>query len=182
MSKAAPGSLGLKMSGFRMFFAVVGTLLLSGTAGQAAAPQQADDKQQPAAAARPQSLSPDQAKALVQDAVALINREGLDKARAEFHKIGPYRHDDIYVNVVDFGGIWQVYPPQPGGEGKSVLGVQDAEGKFLVQEIVALAKKQGEGWVNYTWQNPQTKKIQPKLSFVKRVPDRDLVVYVGIYR
>lgn len=132
--------------------------------------------------ARQATISPEQVKALVQDAVTLISRDGLDKARQVFHQSGAFRHDDIYVNVIDMDGVWRVYPPQPGGEGKSVLGVQDADGKFLVQDIIALAKKNGEGWISYRWLNPETKKIQLKQSFVKRVPGKDLVVYVGIYR
>jgi len=38
------------------------------------------------------------------------------------------------------------------------------------------------GWVDYRWLNPVSNKIEPKVSFVKRVPNTDLVAYVRIYK
>ena|SRR5579871_6874656 len=128
------------------------------------------------------TVSQDQVKALTLNAVALIQRSGLDAARVILHEAGPFRHGEIYINVVNTAGVWQVYPPLPSGEGHSVLDVRDASGKPIVREIIRIASDQGEGWVRYRWLNPATKEIAPKLSFVKRVPDTDLIVYAGIYQ
>jgi signal transduction histidine kinase len=124
----------------------------------------------------------DDAKALVLKAVDLIAAKGLDGASPALHQVGEFRHDDLYVNVINTAGLWLVYPPGPSGEGHSVLQVQDATGKFLVQDIIKTAGAQGEGWVEYRWMNPATKQIGPKVSFVKRVPGTDLIVYAGIYK
>jgi cytochrome c len=71
---------------------------------------------------------------------------------------------------------------EPTNEGRSVLHVRDATGKFLVQDIIKIAGEQGEGWVEYRWINPETKQVGPKTSYVKKVPETDLIVYVGIYK
>jgi cytochrome c len=84
--------------------------------------------------------------------------------------------------VIDTAGTWLVYPPMPANEGRSVLQVRDATGKFLVQDIIKTASEQGEGWVEYRWMNPETKQVGPKVSYVKRVTGTELIVYVGIYK
>lgn len=124
----------------------------------------------------------EQVKALTQEAATLLQGRDLDAARRAFHAEGPYRFGEIYVNVIDGNGTWLVYPPNPKHEGKSVLNVRDADGKLLVQDIVAVARGQGEGWVEYRWLNPVSNRIEPKVSYVKAVPGKDMVVYVGMYR
>jgi signal transduction histidine kinase len=124
----------------------------------------------------------DEVKALTIKAVDLIASKGIDDARATFHQDGEFKHGEIYVNVINTDGKWLVYPPRPAGEGASVINVKDADGKLLIQEIIKLAKDPGEGWVDYRWLNPVSNKIESKVSFVKRVPNTDLVAYIGIYK
>ncbi|MGE5476321.1 MAG: cache domain-containing protein [Bacteroidales bacterium] len=126
--------------------------------------------------------SAEQVKALTLEAAKLLQTRDLDSARRTFHAEGQYRNGEIYVNVIDGNGTWLIYPPNPKHEGKSVLNVRDADGKLLVQEIIAVARGKGEGWVEYRWLNPVSNRVEPKMSYVKQVPDKDMVVYVGIYR
>ena len=123
----------------------------------------------------------DDAKALALKAAELIQSTGLDAARVAFHQDGEFKHDELYVNVINTAGIWLVYPPMPSGEGRSVLDIQDANGKFIVREIIKVAE-QGEGWVDYRWLNPVTKQVRTKMSYAKRVSGTDMIVYVGIYQ
>ncbi len=129
-----------------------------------------------------QQTSPDEAKALALQAADLIVAKGLDGARTVLHEEGQFKHGELYVNVINTAGTWLVYPPTPTSEGRSVLEVQDATGKFLVRDIIKTAGEQGEGWVEYRWANPATKKVGPKVSYVKSVPGTDLIVYVGVYK
>ncbi len=124
----------------------------------------------------------EQVSALAREAVKLLLGRDLDQARRAFHPEGRFRFGEVYVNVIDGNGTWLVYPPNPRHEGKSVLNVRDADGKMLVQEIIRVARERGEGWVEYRWLNPVSNRIEPKVSFVKQVPDKDMIVYVGIYR
>ncbi|TAN69516.1 MAG: chemotaxis protein [Magnetospirillum sp.] len=121
-------------------------------------------------------------KAITLKAAALLAGDGVDKTRETFHAEGEFRKGEIYVNVIDLNGTWLIYPPNPKNEGKSVLNVKDAGGKLLVQEIIKVAKEQGEGWVEYHWLNPASNKIEPKLSYVKMVPEHGIITYVGLYK
>jgi signal transduction histidine kinase len=47
---------------------------------------------------------------------------------------------------------------------------------------VATAASKGEGWIDYEWVNPASKKVEPKSTYVERVPGENLFVGVGIYR
>lgn len=124
----------------------------------------------------------DDAKAITLKAAELIAAKGLDEAAKSFNADGEYKYGEIYVNVIDFAGVWKVYPPRPAGVGQSVINVKDPDGKFVVQDVLAVAKDKGEGWVEYRWLNPASNKIEPKVTYVKRVSGQELVAYVGIYK
>ena len=59
----------------------------------------------------------------------------------------------------------------------------DPTGKKIFVEMAAIAKKDGEGYVNYEWTKPSdsTQKSYPKISFVKLVPEWGWVVGTGVY-
>ncbi|HLO75836.1 MAG TPA: cache domain-containing protein [Magnetospirillum sp.] len=124
----------------------------------------------------------DQVKALTLEAAQVLQDRDLESARRAFHAEGRFKSGEIYVNVIDGNGTWLVYPPNPKHEGKSVLNVRDADGKLLVQDIIRTAREKGEGWVEYRWLNPVSNQIEPKMSYVKHLPGKDMVVYVGMYR
>jgi cytochrome c len=136
----------------------------------------------PLAARAQDKIDPLTVRALTLKAATLLADEGVEAARRRFHAQGEFRFGEIYVNVIDLNGAWVIYPPAPKNEGKSVLNVTDSDGKLLVKEIIKVAEDQGEGWVEYRWLNPASNRIEPKLTFVKRVPGKDLIAYVGLYR
>lgn len=131
-----------------------------------------------------QSAKPtrEDAKAIALKAAALIAAQGLEEAAKAFNADGEFKQGEIYVNVIDLDGVWKVYPPRPIRVGLNVRGVVDPDGKPIVQEILSVARRDGEGWVEYRWLNPATNRIEPKVTYVKRVPGQDLVAYVGVYQ
>jgi signal transduction histidine kinase len=129
------------------------------------------------AAAEP---TPAEVRELTLRAVDLIEERGLDAAREAFNREGDYRFGELSVNVVDFKGIRLIYPPRPSGIGLSALDHKDADGRALVQEIIAVARDKGEGWVQYRRLDPQSNRIEPRIGFVKRIPGRELAAYVGV--
>ena len=127
-------------------------------------------------------LTPDQVRLLTLKAADLIAANDIDKAREKFHAPGEFRAGEIYVGVIDTNGTWLVYPPNPRNEGKSALNVKDQNGMLVVQEILKLAAEKGQGWIEYRWLNPATNKIQPKVTYVARVNNRNMVTYIGVYK
>ena len=125
--------------------------------------------------------TPDEIKALTIKAAELVAAKGIDEAAKVFTTEGEFKHGGVYINVMDTKGNWVVYPPKPENKGKSVLNFIDEDGKELGRDIMNTGLK-GEGWTEYRWKNPDTNRIQPKITYVKRVPGTDLIVYSGIYK
>jgi cytochrome c len=123
----------------------------------------------------------DEAKAMVDRAVKMLAADGKDKAFQVFDdQSGPFVDRDLYVFVLDLTGTTVAHGVNKALIGKSLLNLKDADGKQFIQEILDLAKKDGEGWVDYKWPNPTTKKVEGKSSYVKKVGD--LIIGVGIYK
>lgn len=132
-------------------------------------------------APRADAATPDEAKELVLKAAEALAKDGKDKAFASFQdKAGPYWKGELYVFVINFDGVWEAYPPKPEAVGTSLLNLKDVDGKEFIKEMIEVAKTKGEGWVEYQWKNPQTNKIQPKASYIKRVGD--VFVGGGVYK
>ncbi len=155
------------MSIFRKLAAAAAILLIAALTGPAMAQAKID---------------PEVAKAITLKAAALVKEQGVDAVRPAFHAQPEWRYADIYVSVIDYSGVWLIYPVKPEGEGKSVINVKDPDGRFIVQEIIKTAQEKGEGWVEYRWLNPVSNKIEPKATYVKIVPERNVIVYVGVYK
>ncbi len=115
-------------------------------------------------------------------AAALVKDKGVDAGRNAFDADGEFKYGEIYVNVISDKGVRLVYPPKPAAEKMDVLEARDVDGKYLIKDILEVAKTKGEGWTQYRWMNPATNKIAEKSTFVKSVPEREAIVYVGLYK
>lgn len=125
--------------------------------------------------------SADEASALANKAVKLIAADGNEKAYAAFNDgAGGYVDRDLYVFVIDLKGTVLAHGTNKGLIGKSLINLKDADGKAFIQEMITVASDKGEGWVDYHWPNPVSKKVEGKSSFVKKVGD--VFVGVGIYK
>ena len=65
----------------------------------------------------------------------------------------------------------------PGLIGKSLLEFRDVDGKPITQDSLAV---KDAGWVDYKWQNPLTKAVEPKVAYIVRVGE--YAVVVGAYK
>lgn len=126
----------------------------------------------------------EQAHRLVEDGVTLIAQKGIAAACTEFETSdSEFRHADTYVFVVSMRELWVCYPPNSQLEGQSPVGIIDDTGGDLIKDQVKIAQSSaGEGWIGYTWPNPTTNLLQAKESFVKRVPNTELIVISGYYK
>jgi len=86
---------------------------------------------------------------------------------------------DLYPFANSFDGVSAAHGANQAMVGKNMNDIKDPSGKFLVREIVRIAKEDGHGWVDYSWPNPVTKKIDNKSSYVERMGD--YAIGVGVY-
>jgi len=127
--------------------------------------------------------SREEAKALVNAAVAHVKEVGADKAFDDFTKDkATWTKKDLYIVAHDISGSVKAHGANEKMVGKNIINLKDPTGKELVKECTAVAVNSGEGWCDYQWIHPQTKKMDDKSSFIKRVPGTDFLVLVGVYR
>lgn len=123
------------------------------------------------------NASPDEAKEMAVKAAAYMQQNGDDAAIAAFMAPGGDWHDrDLYVFVIGNDGTMMAHGAKATLVGRNVNALKDVDGKAFVAEFL---KIEGEDWVDYKWQNPQTKAVEQKTSYIVRVGDK--VVGVGAY-
>ena len=130
-----------------------------------------------------QAATQDDAKAMVEKAVAFWKANGKDKAIAEFNNPkGQFVKGDMYIHTQDFNGIMLANGGNPKLVGQNHLEVKDSTGKAFVKEQIEVAKTKGSGWVSYVWTNPATKKLQPKTAFVQKVEGENIFIGCGVWK
>jgi len=126
--------------------------------------------------------SKDEAVAMVKRVEAMFASAGAeptfnavsDKSVASFHD------RDLYPFIYDLSGRCVAHGARPALIGKNLLELKDQDGKYLIREMVGIARGPGSGWVNYKWPNPLNNKIEDKTSYVEKMGE--YFVGVGVYR
>ncbi len=121
----------------------------------------------------------DDARNQANAAVAQIKKFGLEQAVKDINSAPEWKTKEINVNVVDFKGVVLASSLNEKLRGKDTLESKDPSGKAFVKEFIVTAQK-GEGWVDYQFINPVSKKLEERSMFVKRAPGADAFVAVAI--
>ena len=129
------------------------------------------------------ATKPEEAKALVDKAVAYVHKVGTEKAFKEFNDPnGPWVKGELYILAYDYQGNNLVLGANPKMNGKNLWDIKSPDGKFVVRDFVEMVKTKGNGWVDYQWSNPESKKIEPKTTYVTKVPGLEAIIGCGIYK
>ena len=124
--------------------------------------------------------TPDQAKTLLAKAVEKIQKDGPEKAFAAFNdRAAGYKAKELYVFAFDLNGKYMASGANPALAGTQARNMKDAEGKYLVREMIKIAKNKGHGEVEYLWLNRRLNRMEKKHSFIQRVGE--YFVGVGYY-
>jgi len=125
----------------------------------------------------------DEASAKCKEAASMVKEKGIDAALAVLNdKKGAFVWKDSYVFCINFEtGNCIAHPFLPDAVGKDMRKNKDKEGKLYVIEFTNTAKTKGEGWVSYMWPKPGEQKPLPKITYVYRVPDQNIMMLAGIY-
>lgn len=123
---------------------------------------------------------------VVQEAAALIKRQG-EEVFPLFRKKGSkWFQGDMYLFIYDLNGTNVVHPVQPEFEGKDLIDLQDINGKPVIRLIINKVTKHDRpsGWVHYMWIRPEEIFPMWKSSYVLRTrapSGQEYVVGSGIY-
>lgn len=124
----------------------------------------------------------DEAKAMVEAAVAHAKKVGAEQAFKDFQSDkATWMKKDLYVFAYDMQGTCQALVANDKMVGKNLIEMKDPNGKFIIKEFISTVSSKGSGWVNYEFADPVTKKMGSKSSYVQKLPGFDGLVGVGVY-
>jgi methyl-accepting chemotaxis protein len=125
--------------------------------------------------------SADEARALVERALTLVQQQGRHAAQTALRSTEQGFVDrDLYVFMVDRDGRYLLHGAKPAMEGRRVHDLPGIDGDRFVRDAWAAAGHGGD-WIEYQILNPGTGQVQPKASWVQAV-DGQAIIGCGFYR
>ena len=121
-----------------------------------------------------------EAEALVKKAIVFYDKNGRDKALAEFGKSpGTFVDRDLYVTVYSAQGDCLAHI-NPKMVHKNMMELRDSDGTYLIRDRVEAAKTKANGWQDIKFFNPVTKKVEPKRVYWEK--HDNLIFAAGAYK
>ncbi len=128
-----------------------------------------------------QGATPEEAKAFSERAAAYIKQVGEAAAFSEFsRRDGSFVEGELYVFCYDHDGKNMAHGGNPSFVGRNLLHIKDPDGREPNFLIVKKGFEEGQGWVDFKWPNPVTKRIQDKSAYI--IHTNDVVCGVGYYK
>ncbi|PXX38753.1 cache domain-containing protein [Undibacterium pigrum] len=122
-----------------------------------------------------------EAEAMVKKAIPYIKTKGNEAAYSEFNNAtGSFIDRDMYIFVLDLNGKVLAHGANAKLIGKNLSTLKDVDEKPFIEELLAIAKSKGKGWIDYKWPNPTTKVIELKSTYFEK--NGDVIVACGIYK
>ncbi len=127
-------------------------------------------------------LTKDDLVTFVKEASEFAKKAGRDAAIKEFqNKEGKFfrNNGELYIFAYDNAGVNLALPTKPALAGKNLIGLKDPNGFPMIEKFVELSKSNKPGFVEYSFDNPVTKKVDPKLSYI--IPMGGWLIGSGVY-
>ncbi|WP_321492237.1 cache domain-containing protein [uncultured Desulfobacter sp.] len=87
-----------------------------------------------------------------------------------------------YYFATRIDGAEMLFADRPEMEGQNLLSLQDTRGRYVIQDMIQLIKKDGEGFYEYHWSKPGISGNGfKKISFIKRFEPWDWFIGTGLY-
>ncbi len=123
----------------------------------------------------------------VDEAVAFAHKVGKDAAVKEFNdqkgKFWKFE-GELYIFAYQMDGTNLALPAKPALIGKNLIGLKDAKGNPLIQALRDGTQKSGKFHYEWMWENPASKKVEPKEGYAVKMtdPKGDWFLGSGIYK
>jgi signal transduction histidine kinase len=122
----------------------------------------------------------DEAVAMVKRLQEKFKKDGSDATfKAITQQAAEFQDRDLYVFVYDMNGINVAHGANSALVGENRINLRDQQGKFLIRELISVAKNFGSGWIDYCWSNPVS--VEDKSGYVERLGD-NYIVGVSVFR
>lgn len=114
-----------------------------------------------------------------------LNNQNLPKKEI-IEKIKDRLRDIRFWNVTGYFFMYNMLgdclllPPTPSLENTNLINLQDAKKKYTIKELIAIAKNQDYGFLDWYWYKPNEKIMKKKIGFVKAFDP--LNIFIGTAR
>jgi len=122
----------------------------------------------------------DEAVQKVNEAITFYKNNGKDKTLVEVTKPNGKFANNPYVFIYDMNAVILAHPKFPKLIGKDMRGIADYQGKYFRKDMAEAMKNQNDGWFEYSYMNPDTKKVELKTTYVKKADN--MLFACGVYR
>ncbi len=96
------------------------------------------------------------------------NQKELQHMVREFLRPIRFNNDRGYYFATQLNGVEQLFADRPGLEGKNLINMQDVQRKYVIRDMIRIARTKGEGFYNYKWTKPDKPgNYHEKISFIK---------------
>lgn len=125
--------------------------------------------------------TPREARAMFDRAVKYMEANGAERAFAAFNnQAGEFKDKDLYVFALDTNGVYHASGAAPEAlVGLNVLETTDAAGNPLIRNMIDATRSTPEATVHYMWLSRSANRVEPKVSYVRRMDG--YIVGVGYY-
>ena len=87
-----------------------------------------------------------------------------------------------YYFITAFDGVEMLFADHPELEGKNLLAMQDTQGRFVIRDMIKIARQKTAGFYHYTWTKPGSEAHDnPKIAYVKHFKPYDWFIGTGAY-
>jgi len=93
-----------------------------------------------------------------------------------------FNNERGYYFITDFNGIEHLFADHPEWEGRNLLDMQDSQGKYLIKDMINIAKNSREGFYQYLWTKPEANgNNHAKIAFIKNFKPFNWFIGTGEY-
>ncbi|MFW5501331.1 MULTISPECIES: cache domain-containing protein [unclassified Maridesulfovibrio] len=94
-----------------------------------------------------------------------------------------YEFDDSYLFIISMDGVLELHTDAPETAGQNVLNSKTSDSRFILKEMISLAEKRGEGYIDYLWPKPGNPDVPyGKTSYIKLFAPYQWVLGTGNYQ
>ena len=123
----------------------------------------------------------EEAQELLNQAVQHYEEVGREQALQDFNDPqGEFVDRDLYVFCVGPDDMMTAHGGNPDLIGMDVTTLQDAEGQEIGNRIIEIGRTEGEGTLEYKFENPMTGEVEDKATFIQSVGEE--ICAVGYYQ
>ena len=91
---------------------------------------------------------------LYREQKGIKNQEEIEKNIIDALRPIRFNNQRGYFFITRLDGVEMLFADKPELEGRNLIHIRDSHGRFVIRDMIALARNSGEGFYRYTWTKP----------------------------